>query len=199
MVAVFHAKEVIKFLRNPKARKRIWVDSMHPAKWMWRVTIHLLIKIQRPQEARIKTWIISKQIATMNSFSDLTQNKLICDQTYLTRAQLQVKTLEVLISWVVCLIEVRISHMTGVSTSRETSLIRLTKSLKLNKEMKQTMTVMCLWVQIVILPKIILMRKRCIEISIASKIRRRKSKRERLKNKNSSLKFKQKSKHNKIF
>jgi len=111
----------------------------------------------------------------------------MCDQTSLTRVPHLVKMQEV-----ACSIKVQkdqLQVLTGVSISREMSSTRLIRLLRLNRGMRPTMRVMFLWGLIVIPPKTTLMKKRCTEISIVSKILRRRSKKERLKNKNSSTKF----------
>lgn len=65
--------------------------------------------------------------------------------------------------------------------------------------MRPTTIVMLLWGLIVIPPRTTLMKKRCIETFIASKILRRRSPRDRPKNKSSSTKFKQMFRPSKIY
>lgn len=172
-------------------------------KWIWKGMIHLPIRIPLQQVAQIWTWIILKLTAMMSSFYDPILSKLMCDQTSLTRVPHQVKTQEEEPFWAACSIKVRKEELllvlTGVSISKEMSLTRLIRLLRLNKGMRQTMIVMCLWGQTVIHPRTILMKKRCIETFIASKILRRRSIRERLENKNFSTKFKPMSRPSKIY
>ena len=67
--------------------------------------------------------------------------------------------------------ELKTTDSIGENISMEMSLIRLTKSLRWNKEMKPTITtVKSLWAAIVIHQRITLMRKKCTEMFMVFKI-----------------------------
>ena len=87
-------------------------------------------------------------------------------------------------------------NWTGESISRETSLIKHIKLLKLNKEMKQIMIqVTRQWAAIATHLKTTLMKKRCIGMCMDSKTLCLSSKRGKSKNKNSWRKSKWNNRH----